>query len=67
MRFFFYGKRNVLPTNNLNVLELNARAEELKKELLKKSGKDTSEKIIEREKAQHKRKRFHTRETWVPL
>lgn len=47
--------------------ELNERAEELKKELLKKSGKETPEEIIEKGRKRTKPKRFNTKDSWVPL
>ena len=51
----------------LRVQELNKRAEELKKEILKKTGKESLEELVEKEKIRHKRKRFKTRETWIQL
>ncbi len=51
----------------LRVQELNKRAEEMKKEILKKTGKESLEELVEKEKIRHKRKRFKTRETWIQL
>ena len=49
------------------IKELNARAEEIKAEILAKEGIMTEEKQIERQKEKHKTKRFNVKETWLPL
>jgi len=47
--------------------ELNKRAQTVKEQLLKKTKSETDENLIERQKKAHKNKRFHKKESWLPL
>jgi len=49
------------------IQELNKRAQTVKEEILKKSKSKTDTDLIEKQKKSHKHKRFHKKETWLPL
>jgi hypothetical protein len=49
------------------IQELNKRTQTVKEEILKKSKSKTDLDLIEKQKKSHKHKRFHKKETWLPL
>lgn len=49
------------------IKELNARADEVKADIMAKEGMHTDEKQIETQKQKHRTKRFNVRDTWLPL
>ena len=65
--FTFRRAERLSEKDLLRIQELNKRATELKHEILKKHGKSTLEGMIENEKFKNKRKRLHSRDSWIAL